>query len=118
GVLQDLLKPFAAVAHLHHTLARTVVVQQFFLRAAQHPFGQHRGPSAEIVYPSHRNLLLDPLQSPARGGGWMRCITRWLYYTPRARHAARKKRPAKRRKVTPDRTVKTVQKTNDRGCQT
>ena len=57
GVLDDLLEPFAAVAHLHHALAAAVVVEQFDLRGLEDGFGQHAGPGAEIVYSCHIGSL-------------------------------------------------------------
>ena len=57
GVLDDLLKPLAAVAHLHHALAAAVVVQHLGLGRPQHLLGQHAGPGAEIVYSCHIGSL-------------------------------------------------------------
>ena len=53
GVRDDLVEPFAAVAHFHHAHAGTVVVQQFLLGGFQNSFRQHRRSGAEIINSGH-----------------------------------------------------------------
>ena len=59
GVVDDLIKPFTAVAHLHHAHAGTVIVQQLRLCRFQNSLRQHRRAGAEIVNSSHLNFLLQ-----------------------------------------------------------
>ena len=59
GVGDDLVKPFTAVAHLHHAHAGAVVVQQLCLCGFQNSLRQHRRAGAEIVNSSHLYFLLQ-----------------------------------------------------------
>ena len=57
GVVDNFIKPFTAVAHLHHTHAGAVVVQQLCLCGFQNSLRQHRRAGAEIVNSSHLYFL-------------------------------------------------------------
>src|SRR5699024_2664933 len=57
GTLDDLVKPFAAVAHFHHALAGTMVVQQLGLSTLQNGYGKHRRSRAEVIYTIHGKNL-------------------------------------------------------------
>ena len=75
SVLDDLIEPLAAVAHLHHTLAAALIVQQLCLGLLQDLFRQHAGASAEIIDSCHHRSLL--FRSSIVGPPGHRCVLLW-----------------------------------------
>ena len=70
SVLDDLIEPLAAVAHLHHAHTAAMVVQQVGLSFLQNGNRQHGRTGAEIIHTIHKRLppkfILTPKLKAAR----------------------------------------------------